>query len=173
MKRKSKQQTLSRLRTYSLGTKNLRWFRPIPDLSNRGSYAAYYPPRAAFPLGFLLVPCCDGQQKKVLICGQHLSVCIGKRVSYFTSSYLIGADQQRVRVSWYRYGTKTGGFVRFSTEMTSQRTGDKDTKNTNTPDLGKRGNPPNSRTMRFGDSPHRPSHTQFRRLNFSSPATYI
>jgi len=62
-----------------------------------------------------LVPFGDGQQKKVLICGQHLSVCIGKRVSYFTSSYLIDSDYQQLSVLWYNYGTKTGYLLHILT----------------------------------------------------------
>ncbi len=62
----------SRLLVYEYGTKIRRWFCTNPDFPKRGSFAADYPQRAAFHLGFLLVPCGDGQQKKVLICGQHL-----------------------------------------------------------------------------------------------------
>ena len=73
----------SRLLVYEYGTKNRRWFRPIPDLQQRNRYAAYCAQHSAFPLGFLLLPCGFGQQKKVLICGQHLFLIMCQRVSLF------------------------------------------------------------------------------------------
>ena len=50
----------SRLLVYEYGTKNRRWFRPVPDLPKRSRCAADCAQHSAFPLGFLLVPRCDG-----------------------------------------------------------------------------------------------------------------
>ena len=122
----------SRLRTCNLVQKNAVGFALSPTFRKGVGAPPIVRNIPLFPLGFLLVPCGGGQQKKVLILGQHLSVCIGKRVSYFTSSYIIGADQQRVGVSWYKYGTKTGDSVRFCRYNDLSKNWCKDTKNTNT-----------------------------------------